>query len=238
MSVVSYYMRIAVSSTQCNGKTRFIESFKNRWPMYSSPAKTYRDIIKEKNISLNKEGNLESQKLIRDSLIDQAIENSSEAFCIHDRCVLDNLAYTLWLAEKDKLNDSEFIAESFLLTRETLKMYDIIFYLPISQKSPVSFEEKETRDLDLDFRFEIDNIFKGIESSYKEYTGLIFPLTDSPALIDIEGDEDEFEKTNIVAFYLDDNGEFKTTDESLMKSISELSQEDAMAAELLNQVRI
>jgi hypothetical protein len=231
-------MRIAVSSTQCNGKTRFINSFLDRWPMYKKPESSYRDLIKDNKLPLNKEATVESQKIIRDALVDQAINNASEKFCIHDRCILDNLVHTLWLAEKGEIDDSDFIAESFLLTRETLKMYDIIFFLPISEKSPVIFEEREHRDLDFDFRFEINNIFLGIESSYKEYSGLVFPLTDSPALIELVGDEDLLEKTNTVAFYLEENGEFKKSDESLMKSISELAQEDALAAELLNQVRI
>lgn len=231
-------MRIAVSATQCNGKTKFINSFKRRWPMYKSPETSYRDIIKEKNLKLNQTGDLESQKIIRDALIDQAIQSSSESHCIHDRCILDNLAYTLWLGEKNIITDSAFIAETFLLTRETLKMYDIILFLPLSAKSPVIIENRESRDIDETFRYEINNIFLGIESTYKEYSGLVFPLTDSPALISVEGDEDLLEKTNIVAHYLDDKGDFKTSDESLMKTISEIAQEEALAAELLQQIQL
>lgn len=231
-------MRIAVSSTQCNGKSLFIKNFIKRWPMYKQPDTTYRDLLKDKAIPINKEATVESQKMIRDALVDQAINNASEPFCIHDRCILDNLVHTLWLAEKDIIDDTDFIAESFLLTRETLKMYDIILFIPISGKSPVNFEIKENRDLDANYRSEINNIFTGIEETYKNYTGLVFPLTDSPAMIEISGDELQLEKTDMMLQYLNDDGTFKTTDESLMKSISEIAQEEMLASELLDQVRI
>lgn len=229
-------MRIAVSSTQCNGKSYFINSFLKRWEMYNTPSKTYRDLIKDKNLDLNQSGTLESQKIIRDALSDQAIESSTEEFCIHDRCILDNLAYTLWLAEKGKITDDKFIADSFLITRETLKMYDIIFLLPLSPKSPVNLEEKETRDLDLNFREEINNIFLGINDTYKNRTGLVFSISDSPALIEIVGDEFKLEKTDMVAEYLGENGNLKESDEPLMKTLSEVMQEDSIKDALIRQV--
>ena len=205
--------------------------------MYKTPDKTYRDIIKEnKDINLNSEGDLESQKIIRDALIDQAINNADEDFCIHDRCVLDNLVYTLWLGEQGKISDADFIADSFHITRETLKMYDIIFLLPLDVKSPVVLEEREDRELDLKYRTEINNIFLGINSSYKEREGLVFPIKDSPALIEIYGDEENFEKTDMVAQYIDEDGTFNNSDENLMKTISEAAQEEALAQTLLNQV--
>lgn len=229
-------MRIAVSSTQCNGKSTFVQSFRNIWPMYKTPKKTYRDIIKEKNITLNRQGTQESQKIILDALIDQAIESASEEKVIHDRCVLDNLAYTLWLAEHGKITDEKFIADSINLTRETIKMYDIILFLPISEKSPVYFEESENRDLDLKYRQEINNIFLGFESSYIDHEGIIFPLEDSPALIRIEGDEEHGEKTDIMRNYIDDDGNFITTDEPLVKLLDDAIEENEMLRNLVDQI--
>ena len=229
-------MRLAISSTACNGKSFLIESFLANWPMYKTPEKTYRDLYEEKGLSLNKKGNLESQRIIRDSLVDQAIENAGEDFCIHDRCVLDNLAYTLWLAEKGKIDDDEFVADSFNITRETLKMYDIVFFLPIHPRSPVTIEDSEGRDTDLEFRAEINNIFLGIQEMYSEHNGLVFPLEDSPALIELYGDEQQGEKTQMIADYLDVTGELKTTDESLIKTLSETAQENALASALIEQV--
>lgn len=229
-------MRIAVSSTACNGKTRFINSFLGRWGNYSTPTKTYRDLIKEKDLKLNMDGSIESQKIIRDALVDQAIENASNEFCIHDRCILDNLVYTLWLAEKDKINDDSFVKETFDLTRETLKLYDIVLFLPLDDRSPVTLEEKDNRELDEVFRVEIDNIFNGVYAMYKEHNGLVFPKTNSPAMVEIFGDEDEFEKTDMVANYIDTDGTLKKSDESLVKTIAEMAEEEEIAKRLLNQI--
>ena len=85
-------MRIAICSTACNGKTTLINEFLRKWPMYKTPEKTYRDLIKEKNLQLNSSGNIESQTIIRDSLVDQAIENVDIKKRIDDRCILDNIA--------------------------------------------------------------------------------------------------------------------------------------------------
>lgn len=230
-------MRIAVSSTACNGKSYFIKSFLNRWPRYKTPETTYRDLIEEKGLTLNKEATVDSQRIIRDAITDQAIQNADEEFCIHDRCVLDNLVYTLWLAEKGLIDDDDFIGESFHITRETLKMYDIIFFLPLTPLSPVVLEEKETRELDKDYRKEIDALFLSVQHSYKQREGLIFPVENCPAMIEIFGDEKNREKTEMVSLYLEESGSFKTTDENLVKDITETAQEDALAAALLNQVK-
>lgn len=229
-------MRIAISSTQCSGKSTLIQSFLNKWDMYESPKKTYRDLIKDKGLKLNQLGDLESQKEIRDALADQALLNASIKNCIHDRCILDNLVYTLWLAEKNIIKDTNFIADSFNLTRETLKFYDIIFWLPISSNSPVNIVEDENRDTDLTYREEINNIFKGIEHTYKERTGLVFPIEDSPAFIAIEGDETYNEKTNMISLYLREDGTFKDTDESVFKTLTELTEEQDIADKLFKQV--
>ena len=42
-------MRICISGTGCQGKSTLIDAFLERWPSYTTPKKTYRDlIVKEK----------------------------------------------------------------------------------------------------------------------------------------------------------------------------------------------
>ena len=53
----------------------------------------------------NEDGDEESQKIILDCLVDQALESSKKDFVILDRCVLDNLAYTAWLNADGKVSD-------------------------------------------------------------------------------------------------------------------------------------
>lgn len=217
-------MRIAIVGTQNAGKSLLIKKFLERWPMYKKASPTYRDFI-DKTTPLNQQGTVESQKQIRDALVKQALENKDVSHCIHDRCILDNLVYSLWLHDKGKIDDTDFITDSFNITRETLKLYDVIFFLPISDKNPVIFEKRETRDLDLVYRKEIDNLFSGVMDSYKEYSGLIFPLEDSPAFIAIEGDEEVSEKTNQIALYLNSEGNLIEPDGSMMEDLEKAANE-------------
>ena len=184
------------------------------------------------------DGTVESQRIIRDALSDQAMENSDEEQCIHDRCILDNLMYTLYLAETGKIDDDEFIGESFHITREVLKMYDVIFFLPLSKLSPVNLEERDDRELDLNYRKSINTLFLEAQQSYKNREGLIFPLENSPAFIEIFGDEDNGEKTAMAGLYIQDGGDFKSTDESLLKTIEHAAENEALEQALLSQLSV
>lgn len=188
--------------------------------MYQKPSPTYRDLV-NKDTPLNQQGTLESQKMIRDALVEQAYRNKDVQYCIHDRCILDNLIYTLWLFDKGKIKDEEFIVESFNLTRETLKFYDVVFFLPLSLKNPVQLEKRENRDLDLVYRKEIDNLFSVAFETYMNHEGLIFPLEDSPAFIVLEGDEGKKEKTEQIAQYINEKGDLFIEDSKIMDELEE-----------------
>ena len=79
-------MRIALMGAHCVGKTTLIEQFLKQWPMYKRPSKTYREIIKEKQLSINKQGTKDSQKTILNALIDelQTASTSDDKFIIFD----------------------------------------------------------------------------------------------------------------------------------------------------------
>ena len=104
-------MKISVSGCQCIGKSTFINDFLNEWRMYKKSSHSYRQIIKEKNLTINKEGTEEAQKIILNALVDEITENKDGKNVIFDRCVLDNLVYTLWLNSKNKVSD-EFVKTS------------------------------------------------------------------------------------------------------------------------------
>jgi hypothetical protein len=92
-------MKIAVVGTQCIGKSTYIKDFLDKWIMYSSPEKSYRDIIKEKNIPLNKQGTEESQRLILDFLIDQSMQYSKS----------ENIIFQKYTKTLEYLNRYEFV---------------------------------------------------------------------------------------------------------------------------------
>jgi predicted ATPase len=209
-------MKIAVCGTSCTGKTTYIEQFIKKWSMYKTPEKTYRDIIKEKNLAHSTNGTEEAQKLILDSLIDQAISVSKKDNVILDRCVLDNLVYTSWLYINDKVS-GKFLDETKTLVRETLKLYDIIFFIPLTKVAPLQISEKEMRDVSPVYREEIDNIFKSFIGSYQKSDGKIFPSEDCPAVIDIFGSPEE--RIKLTEFYLNEDGTPYGEEQSLIKGI-------------------
>ena len=78
-------MRIAISGTACQGKSTLIKDFKEKWPSYKSPDKTYRDIITEQNLEHSSTTNKETQMAILDFMIDELQKTSKGDKVIFDR---------------------------------------------------------------------------------------------------------------------------------------------------------
>jgi len=184
--------------------------------MYTKPEKTYRDFIKDKKIKLNKKGDEKSQKLILNALIDEIQEAtaSEHKFMVFDRCVIDNMAYSLWLNSKDsgKVSDS-FIIDSRFLVNQTVKLFDLIFYIPLREEIPLV--KRAGRDVDPEFRKEIDYILDAMVGTYEKNKGIYFPLEDCPAVIRLEGPPDL--RLEQIRLYLKDDGKpFGVEDGSLI----------------------
>lgn len=209
-------MKIAISGTACVGKTTYINDFLKNWSMYETPQSSYRNILKEKNLSHSSNGTEESQKLILNYLVDQAIEYSKKDSVILDRCVLDNFVYTSWLYLNNKVSE-KFLEECRILTRETLKLYDIIFFIPITKVAPVNLVKDDLRDEDPVYREEIDNIFKTYMSSYLKSEGKVFPSEDCPAVIEIFGNPQE--RIKLTELYLTSEGKPYGEDQSLISDL-------------------
>jgi predicted ATPase len=209
-------MKIAVSGTHCTGKSTYVQDFLKNWKNYSTPEKSYRDYIKEKNLPHSKEGTEESQKIILDALIDQQQAYSKDDNVIFDRCVLDNLAYSSWLNLNGKVSD-KFLDESRILVRETLKMFDVIFYFPITKVSPIKLEEDELRDNDPVYRQEIDNIFNIFVESFRSGDGRVFPADDTAPIIEIFGNREE--RIKMTEFYINPEGKQYGEEQSLITDI-------------------
>lgn len=209
-------MKIAISGTSCTGKTTYIKDFLKKWPMYATSTSTYREILKEKKLSHSSEGTEESQRIILNYLVDQAIESCKKDHIILDRCVLDNFVYTTWLFLNEKVSE-KFLEETRTLTRETLKLYDIIFFIPLTKVAPIEFVEDSLRDPNPVYREEIDNIFKAYMSSYLKSDGKIFPSEDCPAVIEIFGNPRE--RIKLTELYITEKGEPFGEDQSLISDI-------------------
>ena len=64
-------MRIAFSGTGNSGKTTLVKSFLYTWKSYSTPEKTYRDIIEEEGLSHSSATTTDTQEKILNFMIDQ-----------------------------------------------------------------------------------------------------------------------------------------------------------------------
>lgn len=212
-------MKICVSGAQCVGKSTFIDDFITNWPMYKKSEKTYRQKAKEDpRIKLNQQGSKESQELIRDSMIDDAQAYTKDDNIVFDRCVIDNLAYTFWLYEKGISDiDDNFLAKQIVLAKQTLKLYDIIFFIPLLEKYPVEIvpDTDGTRDINPVFREEIDNIMKALYGDYYKKIRTYFPNEDCPAVLEIMGTRSE--RIEIARLYVNKDGKSYGEEDSLIK---------------------
>lgn len=202
-------MKIAFMGSQSVGKSTLIQEFLTRWPMYGLPKKTYRDLIQEKKLKLNRKGTEESQRVILNALVDevQGCLSTGETNVVFDRCVIDNIAYSLWLNANGKVSD-DFIRTSKTIAAETLKLYDIIFYLPIHES--IKLTPKKNRDKDETYRVEIDNIIRALVTTYEKSTGQFFPLSDCPAVITLDMHPNA--RCEQIKLYVNESGNFYSDD--------------------------
>ena len=215
-------MKIALMGAQNTGKTTLVKNFIKQWPMYKRPENTYRNMVKEKSIKLNKEADKESQKIILNALVDeiqQACASTDSAHLIFDRCTVDNIAYTLWHYDKDTPGFTrEFVIDSQSIAAIALKYIDILFYVPLRKEIPIV--KREGREIDLEYREEIDNIFDALVSSYEANTKAFFPAEDCPAVIRLEGPPDMWIPQ--MKLYIKDNGNgYGEEDGSLLSNLSD-----------------
>lgn len=212
-------MRIALIGAQNTGKTTLVENFIKNWPMYKRPETTYRDLIKEKNLDVNKQGTRDSQRAILNALVDevQLACAKEDKYIIFDRCTVDNIAYTLWHYAKQTEGFSvEYVIDSKAIAALTLKHLDIIFYVPVRKEIPIV--QRDGRETDLVYREEIDNIFDALVESYEKQTKAFFPVEDCPAVIRLEGPPDTWIPQ--MTLYIKENGNsFAEEDGSLLSDL-------------------
>lgn len=217
-------MRIAVVGSACQGKTTFINDFIKKWPSYRRSNESYRKLLKEEKININKKVDSDGQWKILNCLIDDIQHTDKSDNIIFDRCPLDNLVYSLWAEDKQSSDiDKKFIDKCIPLVQESMKSIDIIFFIPITKAAPVKLEIKQNREIDKDFIEEIDNIFKGIEHNLMRYGVCPFMAKeDRPPIIEIFGTPEQ--RIEMIKFYLNDKGNLIEDETSVLdsKNISDM----------------
>lgn len=216
-------MRIAVSGTQCTGKSTFIKDFINKWPMYKLANESCTSFVTDNKLKHSQDSDENTQDKILTYLTDTVMKYTREDNVIYDRCPIDNLAYTMWLHTKDKVTDS-FLDKTIKIVRESTRFLDIVFFIPLTKVATIPIVENGTRDIDPTFREEIDNIFKAICNTYYKQTGAVFIKDDSPAVIEIFGKPEE--RLTMAEMYINKDGKVYGEDDSLIYIPPDFSAED------------
>lgn len=210
--------KIAISGTACQGKTTLIADIRGEWPHMIQPEKTYRDVVKEKGLVINKTGNKESQKAILDFMVAQCKEMYGNNTVIFDRCPLDNLVYSLWLYDKGTSDiDEEFIKYSIAQVKDAVSYLDAIYFIPLTNQHKVPIVADTMRDTDPQYIEEIDNLFKAIYQDWRQRAGGFFKVDDAPAMIEIFGPRDI--RMQMMKMYIDKDGNFFGEKDSLLTGI-------------------
>ena len=158
-------MRIAFSGTANSGKSTMVKSFLHTWSNYKTPEETYRDKLNEKKLEHSSKTTPETQTLILDFLVDQIQGKDLKDKIVYDRCPLDAVAYTMWANGKEMEGfTDEFVEKQITMSREALRSLDIIFMTRFNEKFGVV--DDGTRDVDLKFINEMDNIFYTLYAIY------------------------------------------------------------------------
>lgn len=147
-------MRIAVTGPQNTGKSTFIKDFSEAFPTFTVPTKTYRDVIKRHNLSVNRMTGVESQRLIRDFIAEQI--RSSQSKTIFDRCLLDNYVYTAYAHRTGGIPE-EFYNETRTMLYETASEIDLYLFIPSAVSIPL--QNDHLRDIDPEYVDSINHLF-------------------------------------------------------------------------------
>lgn len=205
-------MRLAISGTAAQGKTTLLDAFLKKWDMYQTPEKSYRSILPDNH---SKETTQETQWAILNHMIDEMEKYSGDDHVIFDRCPLDNLVYTLWAHHKNVSDiDELFVEKCIPIVKESMKLLDIIFIIPITNVAKSDIEDDGVRETDAEYILEIDNFFKAMYNNWSSDDVRFFPKEDRAALIEIFGSTEE--RIKMLEFYIDENGGMFGEDESLV----------------------
>ncbi len=209
-------MRLVFSGCANVGKSTLLKAFLRRWPMYRTPQKTYRDVIKDLSLEHSSKTSEETQLAILDFMMKEHEKYPKGSKTVFDRGVWDNLAYTLQGNSGGLISD-EVCAATISLVRESLKNVDIIFWLPYNPN--IRIVNDGLRDTDLEFIKETDKIFSDLFHQYMENleSEIFYPAQDCPAIIKID---EQFlgldDRIAFIAEFLDPNGDLIETENSIL----------------------
>lgn len=209
-------MRISFSGSANTGKSTLTKQFLNRWPMYSTPSKTYRDVIIENNLQHSSNTNEETQLLILDWMMAEQLKFPKGSKIVYDRSPWDNLAYTLYGNLNGIISD-EVTAATISLVRESMRHLDIIFWIKYNDN--IKIVNDNLRDTDPEYIKQTDAIFSQLFDHYMENLedDVFYPKEDCPAIICIDENFSSIDdRLMFISEFIDKNGNLIETENSIL----------------------
>lgn len=209
-------MRISISGAANTGKSTLVSYFLRRWPMYATPEKTYRDVIKENNLSHSSKTSSETQLMILDWMLLEMKKFPPKSKVLYDRCPLDNLVYTLQGNMRGQISD-EVTAATIFLVRESMKDLDIIFWLKYNPN--IKIVNDGLRDANEEYIKETDKIFSDLFEQYMENleNDIFYPKEDCPAIICLDETFSTIDdRMMFIGEFLDKDGNLIETENSVL----------------------
>ena len=207
-------MRVAFSGTGNSGKTTLLRSFLYTWTGYTTPEKTYREVLQEKELPHSSELTTETQESILNFMVDDVQQASKDDKVVYDRCPLDAIAYSMWAHDKKVEGfTKEFVTKQINLMRESMRSIDIIFLCRFDPNQAI--QDDGFRDTDKKFIVEVDNIFYSLFRQYTEHpeADIFFPKGDSPCIILLPDNGQE--RIDLISEYITVDGEMYGDENSL-----------------------
>jgi len=222
-------MRIAVTGTNGIGKSTFIRDFLTEWPDFQTPTTTYRDVVKKRHASKITEA---KQRKILEHMITTMKTYGADDNVIYDRCPVDNMVYTL-LANSQGLVSDEFVEESAKRLKESMRMIDLLLFIPITKADQINLTATlSARDgIDVDYATGVDHIFKALYRQWDLKESIFVDVADKPHVIEIFGSREE--RLSISRLYVTPSGE--TYDQGNIITPSELDELEKLNAMVTEQ---
>lgn len=195
-------MRIAITGTNGIGKSTLINSILSNWDCYSVPDTNYRDDIEDRYTTDMSE---KRQRSILDFMINQLKQYGVDDNVLLDRCPIDNLVYSLHGNAKGTISD-EFIDKCSADIKESLRMIDLIFFIPITSQDSIDIKSNITNkgDLSIEYVQEIDHLFKSVYRQWDNKESPFVDYEDKPHVIEVFGTPEQ--RLEMVKLYITESG--------------------------------
>ena len=207
-------MKIAVCGAPTVGKTRFVDNFIKKWPMYKRNR-----IDAEKDLLLpTSRDDISKLDKLHDMFVDSAMFYTGKCDVIHDGCLIDSMAHIYMFFAMHKDAKDNVMLKWLALSRTAIQFYDIIFYISFNNKINQENDTTEMEEAEFLYYTSLDNIYRALFNVYcAGQDAAIFPFDSKdgcPPIIEIAGNDDE--RIKLASLYINDDGTAYGKEESLI----------------------